>query len=132
MVPLVEKAKQNTPSSTSTVMTGLAAWRYTQPQMLFILCGATGMRIGEALGLEIDKHISDDFLTISIDQKARHCKIEDRVKTQNSMRKVDIHPSIAILLREFVGEWRSGFLLRSRKGKPPSSSNMLKRHLHRL
>jgi hypothetical protein len=28
--------------------------------------------------LEIDKHISPDFLTISIEQKARHSKVEKR------------------------------------------------------
>ena len=44
--------------------------------MVFILCGATGLRIGEALGIEIDKHISPDFLTISVKQKVRHGKVE--------------------------------------------------------
>ncbi len=49
--------------------------------MLFVLCGAAGLRIGEALGIEIDKHISSDFLTISVRQKVRHCKVEERLKT---------------------------------------------------
>ena len=44
--------------------------------MLFILCGALGLRIGEALGIEIDKHIASDFALLRIRQKARHCKIE--------------------------------------------------------
>lgn len=129
-LPLVDKEKQNTPSFSAEVMSGLAKWRYRQPQMLFMLCGATGLRIGEALGLEIDKHISSDFLTISIEQKARHCNIESRVKTNSAVRKVDIHSSVADLLREFIGERRSGFLFHSRRGKPLSSSNILKRHLH--
>jgi integrase len=98
--------------------------------MLFVLCGATGMRIGEALGLEIDKHISADFLTISIEQKARHCRIENRVKTINALRNIDLHSIVAALLREFVGERKSDFLFQSRKGKPLSSSNVVKRHLH--
>jgi hypothetical protein len=29
--------------------------------MIFVLCGAGGFRVGEALGIEIDKHISPDF-----------------------------------------------------------------------
>jgi hypothetical protein len=29
--------------------------------MIFILCGAAGLRIGEVLGIEIDKHISPDL-----------------------------------------------------------------------
>ena len=129
-MPVVEKSKQNTPSFSAEVMSALAKWKYTKEQMLFILCGATGLRIGEALGLEIDKHISSNFLTISIKQKARHCKIENRLKTESAARQVDLHPSVAARLREFVGERRSGFLFQSRNGRPLSSSNILKRHLH--
>jgi len=129
-MPVVEKSKQNTPSFSAGVMSGLAKWKYPKEQMLFILCGATGLRIGEALGLEIDKHISSDFLTISIKQKARHCKIENRVKTKSAVRQVDLHPSIAAMLRLFVGERTSGFLFQSKNGRPLSSSNILRRHLH--
>jgi integrase len=43
---------------------------------------------------------------------------------------VDIHPAIASLLKAFVGERKSGFLFASRNGKPLSSSNIIRRHLH--
>jgi integrase len=129
-MPVVEKTKQNTPSFSPEVMSGLAQWKYMRERMVFILCGAGGLRIGEALGLEIDKHISTDFLTISIEQKARHCKVETRLKTASAHRKVDLHPTIATLLREFVGERKNGFLFRTRNGKPLRSSNILRRHLH--
>jgi len=97
--------------------------------MVFILCGASGLRIGEALGLEIDKHISTDFLTITIDQKVRQCKVEERVKTASAVRKVDLHPTIATMLREFVKGRTTGFLFRTRNGKPVGSSNIGRRHL---
>jgi len=129
-MPLVEKSKQNTPSFSPEVMTGLARYKKPKEQMLFILCGAAGFRIGEALGIEIDKHISPDFLTISVRQKARHCKVEQRLKTPSAMREVDLHPAIAQLLKGFVGDRKSGFLFTSRNGKPLSSSNVIKRHLH--
>jgi len=129
-MPLVEKSKQNKPSFSSDVMTGLAKWRYPQQRMLFILCGAGGFRIGEALGIEVDKHISPDFLTISVKQKARHCKVEQRLKTPAATREVDLDPAIANLLRDFIGDRKSGFLFASRNGKPLSSSNVLRRHLH--
>jgi integrase len=129
-LPTVNEEDQNTPSFDANVMSGLARWRYRKQQMLFILCGATGTRIGEALGIEIDKHISPDFLTISIQQKVRHCKMERRVKTKKAAREVDLHPSVAELLREFVGDRKRGFLFASRNGKPLSSSNVLRRHLH--
>jgi len=129
-LPVVEKTKQNTPSFSTEVMSGLARWKYGRERMLFILCGAAGLRIGEALGLEIDKHISSDFLTLSIEQKARHCKIEKRLKTKSATRKVDLHPAISGLLKEFVGGRPTGYLFTTRNGKPLGSSNIIRRHLH--
>ncbi len=129
-IPLVEKSKQNTPSFSATVMTGLARYRRPKERMLFVLCGAAGLRIGEALGIEIGKHISSDFLTISVRQKVRHCKVEERLKTPAALRDVDLHPAIANLLENFVGERKSGFLFSSRNGKPLASSNVIRRHLH--
>jgi integrase len=129
-MPIVEKSKQNTPSFSSDVMTGMARWRYPRECMVFILAGAAGLRIGETLGIEIDKHFSSDFSTVSIQQKARHCKVEQRLKTSSAAREVDIHPEVAKLLKQFVGERASGFLFRSRTGKPLSSSNIIRRHLH--
>lgn len=129
-MPVVEKAKQNTPCFSSEVMTGLAGWKKPRERMLFVLCGAAGLRIGEALGIEIDKHISPDFSTISIRQKARHCKIEHRLKTASALRDVDIAPAVSALLKAFVGERKSGFLFKSRKGKPIGPSNVVRRHLH--
>ncbi len=129
-VPLVEKSKQNTPSFSSEVMTGLAKWKNPKKRMLFVLCGAAGLRISEALGIEIDKHISSDFRMISVRQQARHCKVKGRLKTINALRDADIHPDIAALLKAFVGDRKSGFLFASRNGKPLSSSNIIRRHLH--
>lgn len=129
-LPIVDSSRQNRPSFSSCIMSGLACWRYPKERMLFILAGATGMRIGEALGLEIDKHFSGDFLTITISQKVRHCKVDERVKTASAARQVDLHSSIAKLLKSFVGERKTGFLFQSRNGKPLSSSNIIRRHLH--
>jgi integrase len=129
-LPIVNKSKQNTPSFSREIMKGLARWKYPRERMLFILCGATGSRIGEALGLEIDKHISEDFRTLTIAQKVRHCVVEDRLKNENAARQVDLHPSVANLLKQFVGNRKSGFLFQSREGKPISSSNIVRRHLH--
>jgi hypothetical protein len=129
-MPVVDKTKQNTPSFSPEVMTGLASWRWERERVLFILGGAGGLRIGEALGLEIDKHCSPDFTTLTIVQKVRQCKVENRLKTPRSIRMVDLHPTIAALLRQFAGNRRDGFLFRTRNGKPMSSSNVIKRHLH--
>jgi integrase len=129
-MPLVVRSKQNTPCFSPDVMSGLATWKKVRERMVFILCGAAGLRIGEALGIEIDKHISPDFLTISIEQKVRHCKVEGRLKTTSALRKVDLHPEVAAMLKNFAGERKTGFLFRSRNGKPLASSCILRRHLH--
>jgi integrase len=129
-LPVVEKEKQNTPSFSSEVMTGLARWKRGRERMVFILSGATGLRIGETLGIEIDKHISPDFQTLYIKQKVRHGKVEQRLKTKNGVRQVDLHPAIAALLREFVGDRKKGFLFCTRLRKPLSPTNIIRRHLH--
>ena len=129
-MPVVEKKKQNKPAFTSTVMTELAKYRHPKMQMLFILCGASGIRIGEALGIDIAKHISSDFRTIRVKQKARKGKIEERVKTDASDRKVDLDPRIADLLKVFVGDRKTGLLFESENGTPLLETNILRRHLH--
>jgi integrase len=130
-LPVVEKEKQNTPSFSSEVMTGLARWKKKRERMIFVLCGAGGFRVGEVLGIEIDKHISPDFLTISVKQKVHHGRVEQRLKTANGIRQVDLHPAIAALLKEFVGDRKSGFLFCTRNGKPLSATNIIRRHLHK-
>ena len=130
-LPVVEKDKQNTTSFSSDVMTGLARWKKERERMIFVLCGTGGFRVGEALGIEIDKHISPDFLTIFVQQKIHHGRVEQRLKTANGFRQVDLHPTIATLFKEFVGNRASGFLFCTRQGKPLSPSNIIRRHLHK-
>jgi integrase len=129
-MPIVEEERQNTPTFPTEVMTGLALWKKKRERMIFILCGAAGLRIGEALGIEIDKHISPNFLTIFVKQKVHHGRVEQRLKTTNGFRQVDLHPAIADLLKEFVGDQKSGFLFHTTTGKPVSPSNIIRRHLH--
>jgi len=128
-IPSIDKSKQNRPSFTSRIMTGLAAWSSKRERMLFILLGASGPRISEALGLEIDKHISQDCLTITIAQKVREGKVENWLKTKNSARKIDLHPRIGAMLKDFIGDRKTGFLFCSRKGKPLAGSAVYY-HLH--
>ena len=129
-MPVVEQSEQNRPSFSSEIMTGLAKYRRPREQMLFILAGAGGLRIGEALGIEIDKHLSADCLTITVEQKARRGRVEHRVKTGNAKRQVDLHPEVANLLNGFIGTRTSGFLFQTRNRTPLSLTNVLRRHLH--
>ena len=129
-LPVVRRKRQNTPSFTKEIITGLTRWPKERERMLFIFCAATGLRIGEALGIEI-KHISPDFLTISIVQKVHSGRVEQRLKSEDSLREVDLHSSIAALLKEFVGDRKSGFLFSTRQGRPLWPTNIIRRHLHK-
>jgi integrase len=100
-----------------------------QMRMLFILCGATGLRLGEALGIRVGK-ILDGGRRIIIDEKAWYGEIHDYLKTENGEREVDLPENVAKLLVEFIGDRKSGLLFRTRTGKPLSQSNILRRHLH--
>ena len=57
-MPVVNKKKQNTPSFTGEVLTAvLVATEEKKYRVLFALCASTGLRFGEALGIDI-KNIS--------------------------------------------------------------------------
>ena len=92
--------------------------------------GAGGFRIGEALGIEIDKHLSADCSTISIKQKARHGQVEGRLKTPSAIRQVDLHPEVAKLLKAFIGTRTSWTSVPDQKWQTAFTSNILRRHLH--
>jgi integrase len=98
--------------------------------VLDVLLAATGLRIGELLGLEIGKHISTDRTTLFIRQKVRQCKVEPYLKTGNAYRDLDLPVVVAEMLKQFIGSRTSGFLFCTRNGKPLSDSDLLERHLH--
>jgi len=131
VIPKVIKKKQRRPCFTVEVMNHLANSLTIKPQMrmLFILCGATGLRIGEALGIRIEK-ILDGGTRIIIDEKAWRGEIHDYLKTENGERETDLPENVAKLLVEFIGDRKSGLLFRSHSGKQLHQSNILRRHLH--
>ena len=129
-MPVVDKSKQNTPHFTSEVIAGILAHTKGYKQMFCALLGGTGLRAGEAIGLEIDKHISKDFRTLYIRQKVRRTKLEFFLKTDAGRRDVDLCPKLAALLKAYVRGRTSGFLFRNRKGSFVSQTNLLRRGLH--
>jgi integrase len=100
-----------------------------QMRMLFILCSATGLRIGEALGIRLEK-FSTEAAESSLTRRHGSSEIHDYLKTPNGETEVDLSENVAKLLVEFVGDRKSGLLFRTRSGKPLSQSNILRRHLH--
>lgn len=129
-MPVVQRSKQNTPHFTSEVVTGIIKSSKGYKRMFLALLGGTGLRAGEASGIEIDKHISADFGTLYIRQKVRRGSLEKFLKTDAGRREVDLCPVLATMLKEFVGDHTCGFLFRNRKGNFLSQTNLLRRGLH--
>jgi integrase len=128
-LPVVDRKKQRTPCFAAETVTALVATATKKwERMLCILCAASGLRIGEALGIDI-AHISPDRSTIQIRQKVRKCRVEDSLKTKNAEREIDLHSSVAALLKDFIGD-REGLLFPTRSGKPMSDSNFRNRFLY--
>jgi integrase len=129
-MPVVDKSKQNTPHFSSEVISGILASSQGHKQMFCALLAGTGLRAGEALGLEIDKHISEDFRTLRIRQKVRRAKLEHFLKTDAGRRDVDFCSALAVILRDFVGDRTSGYLFANKAGRCLSQTNLLRRGLH--
>ena len=111
-------------------------------RLLFqLLAGCGPMRAGEALGLEIDKHISKDFRTLYIRQKAIRGRIEHFTKTESGTelecedgeiigRDIDLSKDLAARLRAFVGTRRSGLVFCKENGEQLMQRDILKYGLH--
>jgi integrase len=131
-MPVVKKSEQRRPVFTSETVTGIVAAAKPKYRMLYVLCASTGLRIGEALGIDIGKHISPDCSTITVREKVWKGQIQYFLKTDNGAREVDLPASVAAMLRTFIGDRTSGLLFCSRNGNPLSLSNILRRSLHPL
>jgi hypothetical protein len=127
--PLVKHQRQ--PSTTCAGMSDIALFATAQYQVLYaLLAGCGPLRAGEALGLEIGKHISEDFRTLYIVQKAKRGEIQPYLKTKAGTREVDLCSQLANMLRDFVGERPAELLFHSSTGAQLLQSNTLRDSLH--
>lgn len=101
-----------------------------QVRMLCALLAGTGLRVGEALGLEM-KHISPDGRILRVEQSAWATTIQTP-KTVNALRQIDLHSSLAEMLVGFVDGRSNGLLFRNGLGKLMSQTNTLRRDFHPL
>ncbi len=96
-----------------------------QYQVLFALLAASGLRIGEALAIEIGAD-KKQTTTLSADCRVVYVKTiilqdgtkQDDPKTSAGVREIDLHPEIAHMLMDFIDTRTSGFLFCSKSGKP--------------
>jgi hypothetical protein len=72
----------------------------------------------------------DDGYRLRIKEKNYAGRQEDRLKTANAERTIELHSSVAQLLREHIGTRKTGWAFKNKKHKPLCASNLLKRVLH--
>ena len=96
---------------------------------MFSVLAASGLRFGEILGLQI-RNVLDDCTRLRIVEKNWNGKQQDWLKTENGDRIVELHSSVATMLRDYLGDRVSGYLFPNEEGNAHSQTNILKRYLH--
>jgi integrase len=131
-LPAVEKKKQNRPTCEAHEIENIVAAAEGQFQPLICLLAGTGPRISEAVALEVGKHFSSDCSTIYIRQQRskKGGRIEPYAKTDAGTRDVDLHSSLAAMVRNFIGSRKSGFLFETSEGTMLSPRNITRDSLH--
>ena len=129
LMPRVNKKKQNRPTFTATQVQQIIERAVGQFKVLFAVLAASGLRISELLGLRIE-NVLDDCYRLRIIEKNYAGRQEERLKTHNAERVVEVHSSIAMMLREHIGERTTGWVFENKKNKPLCATNILKRYLH--
>jgi len=126
-LPVVEYSEQKRPSLKASTISGLITESTGQEQALYVLLAATGMRISEALALEV-RHIINDGRTIKVEQQVEkdHPQIVKYLKTNASKREIDLHVDVAEYLRQYTAG-KSGLLFQTANGTPHLYRNLAER-----
>jgi integrase len=128
-IPVIDRRSQRRPTFTGEEVSRISSVSEGRYKVLFALLAGSGSRIAEALGLEVGKHVSADCSTLTVGQSVwRHGETQ-APKTVNGFREIDLGPSLAQMLCDFVGDRRGGFLFATDSGRPLGQRNAL-RALH--
>ncbi|MGD1025512.1 MAG: site-specific integrase [Candidatus Sulfotelmatobacter sp.] len=123
-----EIGEQNSPALTAEEVSIIISKSEGYLRTLYILLAGTGLRIEEAVGLQVED-LQGSVLHV------RHSHWNGKLyspKTDAGIREVDLHPSLASLLREHIGARTRGFVFQSSRGTPLARSNVLRRSLHKI
>ncbi len=130
-LPVIDEKKQRKPSFTTTEVEQILKRAKGRYKLLFALLAGTGMRIGEALGLQLGEHLSGDFSTIRVRQSVWRGSVQTP-KTDNAVREIDVPSSLAAFLKAAVGGRTSGFLFQTESGRPLTQRNVLRDGLGKI
>ncbi len=79
------------------------------------------------LGRKEVKHFHGDTITVA--QSVWEGRVQTP-KTANAFRQVDLHPTVAAMLHDFIGDRKQGFLFQTRTGAPFLQSNVPRSSLY--
>lgn len=127
LLPAVKR--QRNPAFTSDQVSKIIERATGQYKIMFTVLAASGLRISELLGPKVE-NVLDDRYRLRIVEKNYNGVKEDRLKTNSAERIVELHSSVAMLLRSIIGKRTNGWVFETKKHKPHSASNILKRYLH--
>jgi integrase len=136
-LPLVKSNAQNTPTVEPQEVSSILEKSEGRYRVLYALLAGTGMRIGEAVAIRLEDN-DKDHTTISADCKIIHVRKsvwrgkEQEPKTDNAVRDIDVQPSLAAMLKEFIGSRTSGWLFQTKAERPLSQRNVMRDSLHKL
>ena len=119
---------QRRPYFTAEMVSAIISHAKARDRVLYALLAGSGLRIGEALGLEV-RRVSPDGLTLDIRQSIWR-RGPQAPKTRSAIRKVHLCRELATLIKTFIGERTDGFLFANVNGRPRSQRNILGRSLH--
>jgi integrase len=88
--------------------------RYQMGAALLAGCDA---RISELLALRIEKYVFDDRSTLFMrQQRGKKGGMKHTLKTDAAYRDIDLHPALATMLSDYIGDRKEGFLFQTRYG----------------
>jgi len=130
-LPKVSKRKQHRPTLSGEEMTHVVANTKGRYQMGSALLAGSDVRISELLVLCIERHLSDDRSSLFIRQQRskKGNKIKPTLKTDAAYRDIDLHPALAKMLSDYIGDRKEGFLFQTRSGKMLSPESFFRNGL---
>jgi len=130
-LPRVNPKKQRRPTFDAKEMSTLLLKAEGQYLMIPFFCMVTGLRVSEALAIEIDKHIESDCSIIYVRQQREknRGRAKDHLKAESGCRDVDLHPDAVEILRNFIGGRKSGFLFKTANGTMLDPGNIARSSL---
>lgn len=126
-IDLPEIEHQNTVSFASEQIDAIVEPAAAESVLYAFLAGS-GLRIGEALALEVPS-VREHFVIVK--QSLWNATLQSP-KTANGVREVDLPESLMKLLCKLIDGRKTGFVFQTSVGSPLHQSNLLRRKFHPL